>query len=84
MNELVERGYEVMLETSGAFPIHDIAPQVRVILDIKTPGSGELGRMHWENLSALKKGFDEVKFVVTSREDFDFAVATAHEHKQPL
>jgi len=81
MAELVERGYEVMIETSGAFPIADIAPQVRIILDIKTPGSGEVSRMRWENIAALKNGYDEVKFVVTSKADFDFAVTTAREHK---
>jgi 7-carboxy-7-deazaguanine synthase len=81
MQELVDRNYEVLIETSGAFPISEIPPQVRVILDIKTPGSGELSRMRWENLAALKRGYDEVKFVVTSKEDFDFAVTTAQEHK---
>jgi 7-carboxy-7-deazaguanine synthase len=81
MSELVERGFEVMLETSGAFPINDISPRVRIILDIKTPGSGEVARMKWENLEVLKNGFDEVKFVVTSKSDFDFAVTTAREHR---
>ncbi|MEO5667567.1 MAG: radical SAM protein [Bdellovibrionota bacterium] len=80
MNELVERGYEVMIETSGAFPIEEVHSQVRIILDIKTPGSGELGRMRWENLKALKNGYDEVKFVVTSKADFDFAATTSKEH----
>lgn len=81
MSELVERGFEVMIETSGAFPINEIHPQVRVILDIKTPGSGESSRMIWDNIQALKKGYDEVKFVVTSQSDFDFAVKTCHEYK---
>jgi 7-carboxy-7-deazaguanine synthase len=81
MKELVERDFEVMIETSGAFPIAELPPQVRVILDIKTPGSGEASRMLWENLSFLKKGYDEVKFVVTSKEDFDFAVEVAREHR---
>lgn len=81
MQELVDRGFEVMIETSGAFPTNEIPPQVRVILDIKTPGSGELARMHWDNLKWIKKGYDEVKFVITSKVDFDFAVATSLEHK---
>lgn len=81
MQELVDRGYEVMIETSGAFATNEIPAQVRVILDIKTPGSGELARMHWDNVRALKHGYDEVKFVVTSKEDFDFAVSTSMEHR---
>jgi 7-carboxy-7-deazaguanine synthase len=81
MKELVDRGYEVMIETSGAFPIDDIHPQVRIILDIKTPGSGELARMRWENIAVLKKGYDEVKFVVTSKSDFDFAVNICREYE---
>jgi 7-carboxy-7-deazaguanine synthase len=81
MAELVERGYEVMIETSGAFPIDDISARVRIVMDIKTPGSGELARMRWDNIKALKNGYDEVKFVITSKADFDFAVTTAREHR---
>jgi 7-carboxy-7-deazaguanine synthase len=73
MKRLVAEGYEVLLETSGAFSIADVPPEVSVILDVKTPGSGELSRMHWDNLKVLKPHKDEVKFVICSRADFDFA-----------
>jgi 7-carboxy-7-deazaguanine synthase len=73
LEEACARGYELMLETSGAFPILNVPAGVKIILDIKTPGSGEMKRNHWDNLGNLKPGVDEIKFVVTSREDFDFA-----------
>jgi 7-carboxy-7-deazaguanine synthase len=73
MRRLVDEGFEVLLETSGALPIKDVPAEVTVILDIKTPGSGELAKMHWDNLKDLKTAKDEVKFVICSREDFDFA-----------
>ena len=81
MNELVARGYEVLLETSGAYPIFDVPKEVAVIMDIKTPGSKEGGKMVWDNIGSLKPGLDELKFVVCSREDFDFAVDVSKKYK---
>jgi 7-carboxy-7-deazaguanine synthase len=71
---LADAGHEVMLETSGAFPIRGVDPRVRVVMDIKTPGSSMADRFCEENLGALERGLHEVKFVVTSRADFDWAV----------
>ncbi len=79
MQELVARGFEVLLETSGAFPIQNLPKEVSVILDIKTPGSGEVSKMVWENLKVLKPQKDEVKFVITSQEDFAFAEKVVEE-----
>lgn len=73
MRRLVDEGFEVLLETSGALPIKDVPAEVTVILDVKTPGSGEVSKMHWDNLKTLKSHKDEVKFVICSKEDFDFA-----------
>ncbi|MBS1985162.1 MAG: radical SAM protein [Bdellovibrionales bacterium] len=81
MQEAIDRGYEMLIETSGAFPIANVPPAVKIILDIKTPGSNESHRNHWDNMGHLKPGLDEVKFVITSQEDFDFAVATVRHHK---
>jgi 7-carboxy-7-deazaguanine synthase len=81
LNALVEKGYEVLLETSGAYPIWDFSNKVNVILDIKTPGSGENDRMCWDNLGHLVAKKDEVKFVVTSHDDFEYAVKISHEKK---
>lgn len=81
LEECVTRGFEMMIETSGAFPIQGIPAAVKVILDIKTPGSGESHRNLWDNMGALKPGVDEVKFVVTSRADFDYAVGVTHDRQ---
>lgn len=72
MRELVDRGYEVLIETSGAYPIFQIPKEVAIIMDVKTPGSSEVGRMFWDNMASLKPGLDEVKFVITSKDDFVF------------
>jgi 7-carboxy-7-deazaguanine synthase len=69
---LAEAGYEVLLETSGALPIEGVDPRVRIIMDLKCPGSGESGRNLWSNLGLLKPE-DEIKLVVASREDYEWA-----------
>jgi 7-carboxy-7-deazaguanine synthase len=71
---IADAGHEVMLETSGAFPIDGIDPRVRVVMDIKTPGSLMADRFCEENHGVLERDRHEVKFVVTSRADFDWAV----------
>ena len=72
MELLVEVGFKVSLETSGALSIADIDPNVSVVMDLKTPGSGESHRNLMENISLLKSS-DQVKFVITSREDYEWA-----------
>ena len=72
MELLVEAGFKVSLETSGALSIADIDPNVSVVMDLKTPGSGETHRNLMENISLLKSS-DQVKFVITSREDYEWA-----------
>lgn len=79
MNKLLEEGFEVMLETSGAFDISEVPQGVRIIMDIKTPSSGESSRMHAENFKYLKPGIDEVKCVVGNKEDFEFALKQARD-----
>ena len=69
---LCDAGYSVSLETGGAIAIDDIDPRVSIILDIKTPDSGELEKNRWENLEYLKPT-DEVKFVLCGREDYEWA-----------
>lgn len=77
---LLDRGYRVLLETSGAVDITGVPSGVVIVMDIKTPGSGEAQRNRWENLNHLKPS-DEVKFVVTSRADFDWAVQVIRERE---
>lgn len=72
--QLVERGYRPLIETSGAVSIRGLHPGAHIVLDVKTPESGESRRMLWENLELLKPG-DEVKFVVCSLEDLDWSLA---------
>ena len=73
MTRLADAGQTVLLETSGAVDTSAVDPRVRVILDIKTPGSGEVDANVWTNLDRLKP-IDEVKIVFCSRADFDWAV----------
>lgn len=72
MSRLLAEGYEVLLETGGHLPIDDVPDEVVAIVDVKCPGSGEAGRMHWPNLEQLS-AHDEVKFVIADRGDFDYA-----------
>jgi 7-carboxy-7-deazaguanine synthase len=72
LTALCERGYRVLLETSGALPIAGVDPRVRIIMDWKCPGSGESSRNLEENLRHLKDD-DEVKLVLASREDYEWA-----------
>jgi 7-carboxy-7-deazaguanine synthase len=73
MTRLANAGKTVLLETSGAVDTRAVDLRVRVILDIKTPGSGEVEANVWSNLDRLKP-IDEVKFVLCSRADFDWAI----------
>ncbi len=72
MTRLADAGKTVLLETSGAIDTTPVDPRVRIILDIKTPGSGEVEANVWSNLDRLKP-IDEVKVVVCDRRDFDWA-----------
>jgi 7-carboxy-7-deazaguanine synthase len=74
MTQLCDAGYEVLLETSGAHPIAPVDARVKRIMDLKCPSSGECARNLAENLPELN-GQDEVKFVLGTREDYDWAKA---------
>ncbi len=73
MSRLADAGRTVLLETSGGLDTGEVDPRVRVILDLKTPGSGEVNANVWSNLDRLKPT-DEVKVVICGRADFDWAV----------
>ena len=70
--KLCDQGYRVSLETGGAMPIKDVDPRVVVILDLKTPASGESHRNLEDNIGYLKP-VDEVKFVISDRKDYEWA-----------
>lgn len=69
---LCDAGYKVSIETSGAMDISQVDQRVSVIMDIKTPGSGEESKNLWRNIAALSAK-DEVKFVLVDRADYDWA-----------
>ncbi|HEY5912417.1 MAG TPA: 7-carboxy-7-deazaguanine synthase [Verrucomicrobiae bacterium] len=79
MRTLCEDGFTVLLETSGAHDISPVDPRVRRIMDLKCPGSGEAARNRWENLRHLKRT-DEIKFVIGTREDYDWAKHQIRQH----
>jgi len=71
MKQLCNLGYEVLIETGGSLPIEVIDKRVKVIMDLKTPYSKMEKKNRYENIQYLKPT-DEVKFVIGSREDYDW------------
>src|SRR5210317_768629 len=74
LNRLCEAGYRVSLETSGAMDVSQVDERVSRVLDIKTPDSGEVARNLWTNLDVLT-AHDQIKFVLCSREDYEWTRA---------
>jgi 7-carboxy-7-deazaguanine synthase len=79
MDRLLEKGYTLMLETSGERPLAKVPRATHKIMDVKCPASGESGRFHLENLEALTSR-DEVKFVISDRTDYEFARDFIRQH----
>ena len=75
---LLNEGFTVLVETSGAFDVAPLDPRAHTIMDLKCPGSGEGDKNLWENLDHLT-GLDEVKFVVLDRTDYEWARDTIRE-----
>jgi len=80
LGALCDAGYEVSLETSGALDIAAVDPRVARIMDLKAPDSGESARNRWENLAVLKHN-DEIKIVIASRGDYEWARQAIREHR---
>jgi 7-carboxy-7-deazaguanine synthase len=72
MKTLCDEGYVLSIETSGSLPTDQIDPRVKVILDIKCPGSGMERKNDWTNLKRLRS-IDEVKFVLADHDDYLYA-----------
>lgn len=72
LTALCDAGYEVSLETSGALDISGIDSRVTVVMDLKSPSSGEESRNLWDNLQFLRPT-DQLKFVLTDRSDYEWA-----------
>ena len=79
MSQLCDRGKTVLVETSGACDISRCDSRVIRIIDFKTPGSGEADRNLWSNIAHLTPR-DEVKFVITDRADYDWALDVIAKH----
>ncbi len=77
---LLDEGWQVLVETSGHVLLEPLDPRAVAIMDVKTPGSGEVHRMEWRNLELLKPK-DEVKFVVLDRGDYEWSRDLVREKK---
>jgi len=77
---LCDSGYCVSLETSGALDIREVDARVRKVMDLKTPGSGEMARNHLQNLDFLQP-HDQIKFVLADRDDYEWARGMLREHQ---
>jgi len=82
LERLCDAGYEVSLETSGALDVSPVDPRVIKVVDLKAPGSGEVGRNLWSNLDAVTPR-DQIKFVLADRGDYDWARDVLREHELP-
>lgn len=73
ITELLDKNYEVLIETGGYVSTEKVDERAKLILDVKCPVSGESERNHWANLERLNGEKDEVKFVVADLSDWEFA-----------
>jgi 7-carboxy-7-deazaguanine synthase len=80
MEELLASGLIVLLETSGAIDVRLVPPAVHKIVDMKTPSSGESDRNDYRNLTSMNAN-DELKFVIGSREDYEWSKRLIAEHR---
>ncbi|MEQ1486145.1 7-carboxy-7-deazaguanine synthase QueE [Methyloglobulus sp.] len=82
MTKLLDLGYVVSLETSGALDVSGVDPRVIKVMDLKTPSSGELSRNRYQNIQYLTKN-DQVKFVIGNEEDYGWSKQILSEYHIP-
>jgi 7-carboxy-7-deazaguanine synthase len=80
LTRLCDEGYEVSLETSGALDVGQVDPRVVKVVDIKTPGSGEVDRNLWQNLDHLL-AHDQIKFVICDQADYEWSKDILRQHQ---
>jgi 7-carboxy-7-deazaguanine synthase len=80
LGALCDAGYDVSLETSGAMDIADVDSRVTIVMDLKTPGSGEQAKNNYDNIERLKET-DQVKFVLCDENDYAWAKTMVVEHE---
>lgn len=73
ITQLLDKNYEVLIETGGYVSTEKTDERAKIILDVKCPASGESERNHWANLERLRADKDEVKFVIADLNDWEFA-----------
>lgn len=82
MEILCDKGFSVSIETSGAIDVSGVDKRVSKVMDLKAPDSGEMGKNLYANLEHMGKD-DEVKFVVMSRKDYDWAKMQMDQYRLP-
>lgn len=80
MKILSDSGYEVLLETGGSLPVKEVDKRVKIIMDLKCPSSNMMKKNLYENIYNLKET-DEIKFVIGSREDYDWTKNIIKDYK---
>lgn len=80
LSRLCDAGYQVSLETSGALDVGSVDTRVERVIDLKTPGSGEVGKNHLANLELLRTE-DQIKFVIADREDYEWSREMLETHR---
>ena len=72
LSQLADEGFNVSLETSGAMDVAKVDPRTSIVMDLKTPASGEMDKNKYTNIALLKQK-DQIKFVVCDRQDYEWA-----------
>ena len=80
LKDLADLDFQVSLETGGSISLKEVDERVKIIMDIKTPDSGEATKNRWENLELLKQT-DELKIVICSREDYQWSKEIIEKYK---
>ena len=80
LKDLADLDFQVSLETGGSISLKEVDERVKIIMDIKTPDSGEATKNRWENLELLKQS-DELKIVICSREDYQWSKDIIEQYK---
>jgi len=80
LKDLADLDFQVSLETGGSISLKEIDERIKIIMDIKTPDSGESTKNRWENLELLKQA-DELKIVICSREDYQWSKEIIEQYK---